>query len=113
MDEQRGGVRRTNVWRATGIKDESPEVFEFMSLSGERVVDDGVEGQVWRRGRAEETRQYRVVEKKRIIRKKTNGQKRQKTLNGDDCLEMTKGKKEDEPGSVGAQWSSHKSTGGQ
>jgi hypothetical protein len=41
-----------------------------MSLSGERVVDDGVEGQVWRRGRAEETRQYRVVEKKRIIRKK-------------------------------------------
>ncbi len=27
-------MRRTNVWRATGIKDESPEVFEFMSLSG-------------------------------------------------------------------------------
>ncbi len=82
MDERRGGVRRTNVWRATGIKDESPEVFEFMSLSrvesGRRSRNNRYKGRELRgirvyepvvemviRGRAEEEiRQYRVAEKK-------------------------------------------------
>jgi hypothetical protein len=75
MTKRRGGRRRTNVWRATGIKDESSEELEFMSLSevsgewsttgsrgnrykgrepgGIRVYEPVVESVVEIRGRAE------------------------------------------------------------